>query len=306
MKHLLLVFFFAFAQEGCAQNMKGFDVSNASIPVEDIKDGGPPKDGIPSIDNPEFKKASAMQLDKDTRVLGVNVNGIAKAYPIPIMNFHEIVNDDFAGQPVVVTYCPLCGSGVAFDAAIAGEKKTFGVSGLLYNSDVLLYDRQTESLWSQIMMEAVAGPVKGEKLQMVPTMNTSFGEWKKKYPETLILTEDTGFQRDYSSDPYPGYGQSARLYFEVEEQDARFHPKETVIGIEVKGEFKAYPFSELEKLKKVELKDSFQGQDLLINYHSDSRSATITNKQGEELPALTTFWFAWYAFHPDTEVYFTE
>jgi hypothetical protein len=306
MRYILLLCFFLFAQYSGAQNMKGFDVSNASIPVEDIKDGGPPKDGIPSIDKPEFKKASAMQLDEDTRVLGVQVNGMAKAYPIPIMNFHEIVNDDFAGQPVVVTYCPLCGSGVAFDAAIGGEKKTFGVSGLLYNSDVLLYDRQTESLWSQIMMEAVAGPMKGEELQMVPTMNTSFGEWKRKYPETLVLTENTGFQRDYSSNPYPGYGASARLYFEVEEQDARFHPKETVIGIEVNGEFKAYPFSELEKLKNGKLEDSFLGEELLVTFRPDSRSATITNKQGEELPALTTFWFAWYAFHPETAVFIAQ
>ena len=303
MKYFLLTGFFLFAQFGWTQSMKGFNVSNASIPLDEIKDGGPPKDGIPAIDKPEFKKASAIQLDEQTRVLGVKVNGVAKAYPIPIMNFHEIVNDEFAGQPVVVTYCPLCGSGVAFDAAIGGEKKTFGVSGLLYNSDVLLYDRQTESLWSQIMMEAVAGPMKGEKLQMVPTMNTSFTEWKKKYPETLVLTENTGYQRDYSSNPYPGYGASARLYFDVEEQDARFHPKETVIGIELNGEFKAYPFSELEKLKSGKLEDSFQGQDLLVNFSPDSRSATITNKQGEELPALTTFWFAWYAFHPETAVF---
>ena len=306
MKYFLLLCFFAFAQYGCGQSMKSFDLSNASIPVDEIKDGGPPKDGIPSIDQPKFKKASAMELDADTRVLGVKTNGVAKAYPIAIMNFHEIVNDEFGGEPVVVTYCPLCGSGIAFDASIGGKKRTFGVSGLLYNSDVLLYDRQTESLWSQIMMEAVAGPLKGEELQMVPTMNTSYREWKKKHPDTWVLTEETGFQRDYTSNPYPGYAQSERLYFDVEQEDPRFHPKETIIGIELNGAFKAYPFTELEKLKKGYLKDQFQGRELLINYSSDSQSATITNEQGEELPALTTFWFAWYAFHPKTEVYVAE
>jgi hypothetical protein len=306
MRVMLLVGVFLFAHFGCAQDKKGFDVSNASIPVSEIKDGGPPKDGIPSIDQPEFKKASAMQLDDQTRVLGVKVNGVAKAYPIPIMNYHEIVNDMFADQPVVVTYCPLCGSGIAFDAAIAGERRTFGVSGLLYNSDVLLYDRQTESLWSQIMMQAVSGPMEGKELKMVPTMNTSWGEWRKHNPDTWVLTENTGYQRDYTRSPYQGYEQSAELYFDVEHKDDRFHPKETVVGIEINGQFKAYPFSELEKSGEEQLKDKFQGQELLINYQQESRSATITNRQGQELPAMTTFWFAWFTFHPETEVYQVE
>lgn len=306
MKYLLLLCFFGFAQYGCAQSMKGFDLSNALIPVAEIKDGGPPKDGIPSIDNPDFKKASDIQLDEQTRVLGVKVNGVAKAYPVPILNYHEIVNDTFSGQPVVVTYCPLCGSGIAFDAMIDGEGRSFGVSGLLYNSDVLLYDRQTETLWSQIMMQAVAGPLAGEKLQMVPTMNTSWGEWKKRYPDTWVLTENTGYQREYSRDPYPGYGQSADVYFDLENEDDRFHPKETVIGIEVNGEFKAYPFSELEKAKNETIKDQFQGQEFLINYQQDSQSATISNSRNEELPTLTTFWFAWFAFHPETEVFLAK
>ena len=303
MRYFLLLSFLLFVQYACAQSMKGFDLSNASMPVDKIKDGGPPKDGIPSIDQPEFKKASAMRLDEQTRVLGVSVNGVAKAYPVAIMNYHEIVNDMFGDQAVVVTYCPLCSSGIAFDAAIDGERKTFGVSGLLYNSDVLLYDRQTESLWSQIMMEAVAGPMEGKKLEMVPTMNTSWGEWKRKYPDTWVLTENTGYQRDYSHTPYQGYEKSAQLYFDVEHQDERFHPKEMVVGIEINGQFKAYPFSELEKLKTAKLKDQFQGEELLIRYLKDSQSATISNIQGKELPALTTFWFAWYAFHPETAVF---
>ena len=306
MKYILLICAFIFTQYAYAQSMKGFDLSNSSIPVDEIKDGGPPRDGIPSIDQPEFKKASAMQLDEQTRVLGVFINGVAKAYPIPIMNYHEIVNDMFADQPVVVTYCPLCGSGVAFDAAIGGERKTFGVSGLLYNSDVLLYDRQTESLWSQIMMQGVTGSMKGQKLEMVPTMNTSWGEWKRKYPDTWVLTENTGYQRDYSRSPYQGYEKSAQLYFDVEHKDERFHPKETVVGIEINGKFKAYPFSELEKVKDGKLKDKFQGEELIINYKQESKSATISNSQGKELPALTTFWFAWYTFHPKTAVFIAK
>lgn len=152
----------------------------------------------------------------------------------------------FGDQPVVITYCPLCGSGIAFDAAVKGKVKTFGVSGLLYNSDILLYDRETESLWSQLRYKAVSGPMEGEQLEVLNTTNTTWKAWKSKHPKTLVLSEDTGFNRNYESDPYPGYESSSDIYFAVSEKDDRFHPKETVIGLEVNGKFKAYPFSELE------------------------------------------------------------
>jgi len=303
MKYILLMVFSFSLLMSKAQSMKGFDLSNALIPLNEIKNGGPPKDGIPSIDAPQFRKTSDLKLAKDTRVLGVVVNGVAKAYPIPIMNYHEIVNDLFGHQPVVITYCPLCGSGIAFDASKDQETRTFGVSGLLYNSDVLLYDRQTSSLWSQIMMRAVAGPLAGEELQMIPTMNTTLEEWQQKHPDTWVLTEDTGYHRDYARNPYPGYDGSTQLYFEVTEKDQRFHPKEMVIGIEINGEFKAYPFSKLKKLRQSVVKDKFQGQDLIITYYRKSQSAEITDQEGKQLPAVSTFWFAWYAFHPETEVF---
>lgn len=133
-----------------SQTKNGFDLGNSSILVEDIKSGGPPKDGIPAIDHPKFLSASKASLSNNDRILGVHENGIAKAYPIAIMNYHEIVNDLFGNKAVVVTYCPLCGSGIAFNAKINDQTLSFGVSGLLYNSDVLLYDRETESLWSQL------------------------------------------------------------------------------------------------------------------------------------------------------------
>jgi hypothetical protein len=303
MKRSAVFLFFLTAHCSMGQHMKGFDLSNATIPVKAIKDGGPPKDGIPSIDHPEFKIISEVEIEENARILGVNYNGVAKAYPLNIMNYHEIVNDMFNGHPVVVTYCPLCGSGIAFDASIDNERRTFGVSGLLYNSDVLLYDRKTESLWSQIMMKAVSGPLAGEKLEMLPTMNTTWGEWKAMNPETKILTENTGFKRDYTRNPYAGYEESAQIYFDVENRDNRFHPKEMMVGIEVDGKFKAYPFSELEKLKDGKLKDIFNGRELLIEFNEKSQSAVIKNRKGKLLPSLTTFWFAWYAFHPETEVY---
>jgi len=304
MRKIVFLLVLIFVMQSCfSQEKKGFDLSNTSIPINEIKDGGPAKDGIPSIDTPKFLEASETLLDHHNRVLGVFKNGIAKAYPINILNYHEIVNDHFGEQPVVITFCPLCGSGIAFDALVKGKPKTFGVSGLLYNSDVLLYDRETESLWSQLKYQAVAGPLVGESLKMLNTANTTWKSWKEKYPITLVLSEETGFKRDYSRNPYPGYEDSPALYFSVSDQDARFHPKETVIGVEINGKFKAYAFSELEKLKGKELKDSFQGKDLIIKYNPSSKSAEILDTEANPIPAVTNFWFAWFAFHPDTEVY---
>lgn len=286
-----------------SQTKNSFDLSKSSIPVEEIKSGGPPKDGIPAIDNPKFLKASETSLKKQARILGVYENGIAKAYPIAILNYHEIVNDHFGEQAVVITYCPLCGSGIAFDAQINEEVLTFGVSGLLYNSDVLLYDRQTESLWSQLKYEAVTGELKGEILKILNTANTTWKAWKDKHPTTLVLSEDTGFNRDYSRDPYPNYEQNQQLYFPVSNVNDLFEPKERVIGLEINGKSKAYPFSELKKLKGKVLENSFEGQELKITYNSQAQSAEILDENGKQIPAVTNFWFAWFAFNPETEVY---
>ncbi|MEX0995598.1 MAG: DUF3179 domain-containing protein [Flavobacteriaceae bacterium] len=297
---LIPLFIFQFCE---GQTMKGFDLSNASIPVSEIKDGGPPRDGIPSIDFPNFINSDAATLKDTDRILGVSFNGIAKAYPINILNYHEIVNDFFDGAPVAVTYCPLCGSGIAFDATIQGNRKTFGVSGLLYNSDVLLYDRETETLWSQLLYEAVAGPLKGTNLQILPTANTTWKNWKERYPNTLVLSKDTGFNRNYSRNPYPGYDNSDAIYFPLANYDDRYPPKEYVIGIEVNGKFKAYPFSELDKLNKKEFTDVFQDKAFRIVYDSEAKSAEVFDENGNAYPAVTNFWFAWVAFHPDTFVF---
>lgn len=286
-----------------AQEKNGFDLSTAAIPISEIKDGGPPKDGIPSIDNPILLNASEVSLSTNDRILGVYENGIAKAYPIAILNYHEVVNDNFGDKAVVVTYCPLCGSGIAFDAKVNDKTHTFGVSGLLYNSDVLLYDRQTESLWSQLKYEAVSGSMLGNELKILNTANTTWGNWKQRHPKSLVMSENTGFIRDYTRNPYPGNDTSKRTYFPVNQEDDRFHPKEMVIGIEINKQTKAYLFSELEKLEGKVLEDTFEGQKLRVKYNREVQSAEIVDAQGNLLPGITNFWFAWFAFNPDTEVY---
>jgi hypothetical protein len=300
--HFFLIFCFIL-QNAQFQTKNGFDLNNSSIPVKEIKSGGPPKDGIPAIDNPKFLRAEEASIDDEIRIIGVFQNGIAKAYPIPILNYHEIVNDHFNDLPVVITYCPLCGSGITFEARVNNKNKTFGVSGLLYNSDVLLYDRQTESLWSQLKYEAITGALKGENLKILNTANTTWKAWKNKHPGTLVLSNDTGFKRDYSRNPYPDYEQTQQLYFPVSNVSDLFEPKEKVIGLELNGKSKAYPFSELKKLKGKMLKDTFAGQKLKIKYNLKAQSAEILDAQGNILPAITNFWFAWFAFHPDTLIY---
>lgn len=284
------------------QSLNGFDLSNSSLPVNEILSGGPPRDGIPAIDRPKFIAANqAAFLGSNDRVLGIYHRGIARAYPIRILNWHEIVNDQFAGEAVVVSFCPLCGTGTAF-STLHGKAKTFGVSGLLYNSDLLLYDRETESLWSQIAAKAIAGPLRGESLKLLPIVHTTWVDWRTRYPDTTVLSTDTGYSRDYQRSPYAGYENSDRLLFPVGRLDRRYHPKEQVIGVAINGHYKVYPFSELARTAG-EVSDEIGGRKVLVRFDKAQRSAQVFNAGGEPIPSLTGFWFAWMAFHPDSAVF---
>ncbi len=288
-----------------AQTKNGFDLANASIPADKIMHGGPPRDGIPAIDNPMFIMGSeAGYMGDDARVLGIYRNGIGKAYPIAILNWHEIVNDRIGGEAIAITFCPLCGTGMAFKSTIAGKTRRFGVSGLLYNSDVLLYDRGTSSLWSQIAREAISGPMKGARLDMVPVAHTSWGDWLGRYPKTLVLSRKTGYGRDYGRNPYAGYERSREVYFPVAASRGgnRYHPKEQVIGLELDGRFKAYPFFELARVKSP-IKDTLAGQAVKVYYDPRHRTGRVVGADRAEIPTVIAFWFAWSAFHPETEVF---
>jgi hypothetical protein len=287
------------------QGQPPFDITNRSIPKNEILDGGPPKDGIPALDQPRFisaQEASRVLKDKD-RVIGIYQNGEAKAYPLKVMVWHELVNDRIGGQPAAVSYCPLNGAGVVYDAQ-AGEKAlTFGVTGKLYNSTVVLYDRQTQSLWSQIMQQAVAGPATGTRLRVLPSLSTSWVHWKSLYPETTVLSLETGFNRNYNENPYADYYATDRLMFPVPENvKSRLRNKERVIGLAINGMAKAYPFSVLKK-KGTPIEDEVGGTTIRVHYDRKTETARITDLQENLLPAVTVFWFAWQAFHPGTEVH---
>ena len=286
-----------------AVTLNGFNLDPASVPVDEIVDAGPGRDGIPAIHQPQFLDAQqAGFLKQGDRILGLSVNGISRAYPISILNYHEVVNDRLGETPVVITFCPLCGSGMAFHARVDGQRLLFGVSGLLYNSDVLLYDLQTESLWSQIRSEAVTGPMRGQRLKMLPLAHTTWRAWQAEHPDTLVMSTDTGFQRDYGRNPYPGYARSRELYFPVAAESRAFRPKALVMGLEIDGHARAYSFDELKKGPD-KFSDEFQGHSLQVEYDHRNRTARIMDAEGQEIPTLIAYWFAWYAFHPETDIY---
>ncbi len=282
----------------------GFDVSRSLVPADKIQSGGPPRDGIPALNAPKMlKSADAIYLRPSDRILGVSVNGESRAYPIRLLNWHEVVNDTVGGKSIVVTYCPLCGTGMVFDASVDDAQLEFGVSGLLYNSDMLLYDRQTESLWSQIMARAVSGPAKGKTLSLVPASYTSWANWVAAHPDGSVLDIDTGYGRDYSRDPYAGYDLTPSLYFAVSSRDNRRHPKEPVVGLVLNGRAKVWPLRELAKVNGGELSDSLNGTELQIEYALTDQTVLIKDTTGHTLPSVPAYWFAWLAFYPDTLVY---
>lgn len=288
-----------------AKTLNGFDLSDADIPVNEVVSGGPPRDGIPSIDQPRFIGVNeAAFMDDDDRVLGVQIRGQDRAYPIAILNWHEVVNDRIDNQHFVVTYCPLCGTGMVFAANFADSALQFGVSGLLYNSDVLLYDRVTGSLWSQILGRAISGPLKGTPLPQIPAMHTTWARWKEQNPRTLVLSTDTGYRRDYSQSPYRGYERTPRLYFDVSSRAPRtYHPKALVMGVTRNGVQRVYPFDELRRFGRSEFSDTVNGAAVQVHWDEAASSAHLTDAEGKPLPTTIGYWFAWYAFYPETEVF---
>jgi Protein of unknown function (DUF3179) len=242
---------------------------NNIIPLDQIVSGGPPPDGIPSIDEPKF--ISIQEADKyledSELVLGANINGDVRAYPLQILVWHEIVNDKVGGVPVAVTYCPLCFTNQVFNSTIVDDKgKTvileFGTSGKLYNSNLVMYDRTTKSLWSQAMAQAIVGKLAGVKLERIPFDVSYWKEWKQLYPESKVLSRDTGSTRPYGADPYGDYYTNGDVLFSVSNSDDRLGLKEIVVGFENNGQYKAYKLQEIEN-KKV-INDQVNGRPIAL------------------------------------------
>jgi len=286
--------------EGAAATRNGFMLEPAAIPTEEILAGGPPRDGIPALDEPHTVAAAEARWGDDELVLGLVVGGEARAYPVAILNWHELVNDVLAGEPILVSFCPLCGTGMVFDRRIAGKTRRFGVSGLLYRSDLLMYDRESESLWSQISAEAVTGPLIGERLHLLRSRMARWGDWRSDHPGTTVLSRRTGHPRDYDRTPYAGYAQSADVMFSVP-MDRRYHPKMPTLGVRVPGEgARAYPASELARAGGA-IEERFLGHTVRVVY--DAERQVFEVEAPTEVEVVEGFWFAWAAFHPETSVF---
>jgi hypothetical protein len=224
-----------------------------SIELDELMSGGPPKDGIPALSMPEFvgiERASEWLNDKEP-VVSVEINGEAKSYPLQILMYHELVNDKIGGIPVLVTFCPLCYSSLVYDRRVEGKTKFFGVSGLLRNSNMVMYDQRTHSFWQELTGEAIVGDFTGTKLDVFPSQIISFKQFADAYPNGTVLSRETGHDRNYGSNPYAGYDDADENPFLYKgELDDRVQPKEKLIVI--KGEDpKAYTYSFSSKKKVI-------------------------------------------------------
>ena len=282
-----------------------FDLEGASIPVDRIFAGGPDKDGIPAITDPRMIAADdADFLSQDDRVIGINVQGDIRAYPLKVLTYHEVVNDTINDVPIAVTFCPLSESAFAFDRRVGESVLEFGVSGLIYNSNLLMYDRSgqaDESLWSQLLCRGVSGKRAGRDLKIVPLEVTSWGSWRKRFPATRVLGVDHSEGRDYDLDPYEGYFLTPQLLFPVEHRDERLLPKARVLGVWAGDRARAYPILSFSE-DHLGVNDMIAGRQIQLGFDVEANSLRVTHSD-EGVQWTYSLWFAWSATHPDTDVY---
>ena len=292
--------------------------------LANMMSGGPPPDGIPSIDNPKFVSAGAAGLDSGDMVIGLEYGGTVRAYPQRILVQHEIVNHEIGGENVAVTYCPLTATAQAFRTG----STTLGVSGRLINSNLVMYDRDTGSLWPQIAATAIAGERRGESLDEISVTWTTWEAWVARHPETEVLDTDTGHLRNYDRDPYGSYNPAGGYYtmeqtmFPLMHDDDRYHPKHMVVGARTTEHA---VFFDLEALSRRGLQET---ERFIGVYDPDLDTAYIYEKDGasdftyeggsvvaqgggdtygphelplEQVVAIEAFSFAWIAYYPESE-----
>ncbi|MEK7636086.1 MAG: DUF3179 domain-containing protein [Patescibacteria group bacterium] len=277
-----------------------------SVPFDEILGGGPPKDGIPSIDKPKFISIAEANkfLEDNEPGIALDIDGVQRFYAFQILVWHEIVNDTIGGKRILVTYCPLCLSGIVFDPVVGGERVEFGTSGKLWNSNLVMYDRKTDSSWSQILGEAIVGNMTGTRLAVLSSDMMRYRDFKKTHPQGSVLSRDTGETRFYGKDPYGDYYTTPGTYFPVGKTDDRLGDKEFILGIVVNGKAKAYLPEAIKKAGKIE--DIFEGKTIMVEYEKDIDAVRLyekkTNGTRERINPFGAFWFSWVAAHPETEL----
>ncbi len=218
------------------------------VPANQVRAGGPGKDGIPAVSNPSFTTFSlGDHLGSVELVIGFRVGDEIRGYPHSVLDWHEIVNDKIDNTAFSVIYCPLTGTGTVWNASIDGQETTFGVSGLLYNSNIIPYDRRTDSNWSQLFDKSINGTLIGTRPENFQVVETTYATWRKMFPTSKVMTHNTGFARNYDRYPYGGYKSAEELIFPVEFLDNRLHPKERVHVVIVNDKAKAYRFKSFQE-----------------------------------------------------------
>ena len=288
------------------------DFSKHSVPFDDILSGGPPKDGIPPIDDPKFVPlAEATGLADTEPVVGFGVGDDLRAYPIRVLTWHEIVNDEVGGVPVAVTFCPLCNAAVVFDRRASGKVLDFGTTGKLRNSDLVMYDRQTESWWQQFTGEAIVGSMLGTKLTFLPARLESFARFRERAPNGKVLVPNDPGNRPYGKNPYAGYDSSSRPFLYKGALPEGIAPLARVVSVEKR----AWSLDLVREKRRIETADG-----LLITWEPGQNSAmdarviaegvdvgnvVVQRKTGdgmEDLPYGVDFAFAFHAFYPDVKI----
>jgi hypothetical protein len=293
------------------------DFSKSSVSFDEFMSGGPGKDGIPAVDNPRFVDAADVDFLEDREpVIELVVEGNARAYPIQILIWHEIVNDVVGGVPVAVTFCPLCNTAIAFDRRVDEQTLDFGTTGNLRNSDLVMYDRQTESWWQQFGGEAVVGEFTGSELEQLPSRVVAWADFRREHPAGKVLSRVTGVSRPYGENPYFGYDSvdSPPIFPTKHADDDRLPPKERVVFIERGDEAVVVPFSTLRKKKVVRVEVG--GSRLVVRWRPgvassldqdtvaagrDAGAAEV--REGGRLVSFDQpFWFAVAAFRPEARI----
>jgi hypothetical protein len=222
------------------------DFTRHDVNLSEIVGGGPGKDGIPSIDNPRFLPVDEVDwLDDPEPVIALTIDGVSRAYPIQILMWHEIVNDEVAGRPVTVTFCPLCHTGIVFDRQVDGRVLDFGTTGNLRHSDLVMYDRETESWWQQATGRAIMGELTGTALEFLPSQLISWEQFRTAHPDGEVLSRETGHLRNYGQNPYVGYDRADTTPFLLQDEtliDGRLSPKVRVLALTIDDDAVAYPF----------------------------------------------------------------
>jgi len=268
------------------------DFSQHSVPLEEIIGGGPAKDGIPALDHPTFvsPQQAAVWLDEKEPVIVIQHNQQARAYPLQILLWHEIVNDTLAGLPLAITFCPLCNSALVFERRLNGQLLDFGTTGKLRHSDMVMYDRQTETWWQQFTGQAIVGQLNGKKLKPYPSNLLAFSDFARLYPDGTVLSRETGYQRDYGNTPYSGYDNvNSSPFLLTQPADSLLPALAYTLGIQWQNHYKLYPLGSLKN--QPVLNDTFQQQPVVI-FNTQRIKSVLDQKritQSRSIPTVHAF-----------------